>query len=126
MAFVESAVQGIDERLVMKLRLAVEELFLNTVIHGHGGDSDAPVEVTIRVDDDRVGLIYADTAPAYNPFAEVERPDPVASVEERSVGHLGVFLISALAARCHYARAGDRNRITVELRAERAPPPAEL
>jgi hypothetical protein len=28
-----------------------------------------------------------------------------------------VLLITALAERCHYARTGDRNHITVELRA---------
>ncbi len=116
LTFVESAVRGMDERLVTKLRLAIEELFLNTVTHGHGGDTDAPVEVEVHVEDNRVVLVYVDAAPPFDPFAAVEPPDPAASLEARSVGHLGVFLITALAARCNYARTGDRNRITVELR----------
>jgi anti-sigma regulatory factor (Ser/Thr protein kinase) len=115
-AFVEAAVRGMDERLVMRLRLAIEELFLNTVTHGHGGDTDAPVEVTVRLDEDRIVLVYADTAPAFDPFADVQAPDPAAPLEARPVGKLGVFLITALAERCHYTRAGDRNHITVELR----------
>jgi serine/threonine-protein kinase RsbW len=114
-AFVESAIHGLDPRLVMRLRLAVEELFVNTVIHGHGGDSDALVEVTVCLDGGRIVLVYEDAAPAFDPFATVERPDPAASVEARDVGHLGVFLITQLAARCDYARRGDRNRVTVEL-----------
>jgi serine/threonine-protein kinase RsbW len=116
-SFVEAAVRGLDDRLVMKLRLAIEELFLNTVTHGHGGDSDAPVEVTVRIQDDRVVLVYVDTAPPFDPFANVQPPDPTAPLEARPVGQLGVFLITALAERCHYARTGDRNCITVELRA---------
>ena len=115
--FVEAAVRGMDERLIMKLRLAIEELFLNTVTHGHGGDSDAPVEVTVGIDGDRVTLVYVDTAPPFDPFANVQAPDPTASLEARPVGHLGVYLITALAERCHYTRSGDRNHITVELRA---------
>ena len=114
-AFVESAIAGMDARLIMRLRLAVEELFVNTVTHGHGGDSDAPVEVAIRIAGDRVVLDYTDTAPPFDPFARVERPQASAPVEARSVGHLGVFLITQLAERCDYARAGDRNCITVEL-----------
>jgi anti-sigma regulatory factor (Ser/Thr protein kinase) len=114
-AFVESAIAGMDARLVMRLRLAVEELFVNTVTHGHGGDSDAPVEVTIRIAGEQIVLDYVDTAPPFNPFAQVERPDAAAPVEARGVGQLGVFLITQLAGRCDYARAGDRNRITVEL-----------
>jgi serine/threonine-protein kinase RsbW len=114
-AFVESAVIGMDARLVMRLRLAVEELFVNTVTHGHGGDSDATIDVTVRIEGDRVVLTYEDTAPAFNPFAAVERPDPTAPVDARGVGRLGVFLITQIAERYEYARAGDRNYVTVEL-----------
>jgi serine/threonine-protein kinase RsbW len=118
-AFVESAVIGMDTRLIMRLRLAVEELFVNTVTHGHGGDSDATVDVTVRIDGDRVVLTYEDTAPPFDPLAAVERPDPATPVEARRIGRLGVFLITELAERCAYIRAGERNRVTVELQAAR-------
>jgi serine/threonine-protein kinase RsbW len=114
-AFVESAVTGLDARLSMRLRLAVEELFVNTVTHGHGGDSEATVDVAVRIEGERVVLIYEDSAPPFDPFATVERPDPAASVDARGVGRLGVFLITQVAERCEYARAGDRNCVTVEL-----------
>jgi anti-sigma regulatory factor (Ser/Thr protein kinase) len=114
-AFVESAIRGMDARLTMRLRLAVEELFANTVTHGYGADSDAPVDVTVCLDGDRVILVYEDAAPPFDPFARVERPDGTAPVEARAVGHLGVFLITQLAERYRYARTGDRNRVTVEL-----------
>jgi serine/threonine-protein kinase RsbW len=118
-AFVVSAVAGMDERLVMRLRLAVEELFVNTVTHGHGGDSDASVDVTVRVDDDRVVLVYEDAAPPFDPFARVERPDAAATVEARDIGRLGLFLVTQVAAQCRYERIGERNRVTVELPAAR-------
>lgn len=114
-AFVESAVAGMAGSLVLRLRLAVEELFVNTVTHGYGGDSDAPVDVTVCIDGARVVLVYEDSAPAFNPFAIVKRPDAEASVEARDVGRLGLFLITQLAERCRYERAGDRNCVTVEL-----------
>ncbi len=115
-AFVESAIAGAEARLIMRLRLAVEELFVNTVTHGHGGDSDASVVVAVRIAGDRVLLDYTDSAPAFNPFERVEPPDVAAPLEARAVGHLGIFLITELADRCDYARAGDCNCITVELR----------
>ncbi len=113
--FVTSAVAGMDSRLAMRLRLAVEELFVNTVTHGHGGDSDAAVDVTVCVDGDRVVLVYEDDAPRFDPFARVEHPDVAATLEARDVGHLGVFLVTQVAAGCRYERAGDRNCITLEL-----------
>ena len=102
-------------RLIMRLRLAVEELFVNTVTHGHGGDTSHPVDVTVRIEGDRVVLVYEDTAPEFDPFLKVEAPEPSAAVEERPVGHIGVFLITQLAERYVYARVHDRNCITVEL-----------
>ena len=81
-------------RLIMRLQLVVEELFVNTVTYGHGGDPEAPVDVSVCIDADRVTLVYEDNAPAFNPFAKVESLDPAASLETRSVGHLGVFLIT--------------------------------
>jgi serine/threonine-protein kinase RsbW len=113
--FVESCVAGLPPRLIMHLQLVVEELFVNTVRHGHGGDSEAPVDVTLCADGDRVTLVYEDSAPAFDPFATIESPDPTASLETRSAGRLGVFLVTQLAERREYARTGDRNCVTVEL-----------
>jgi serine/threonine-protein kinase RsbW len=115
-AFVEAAAAGLEPALRMRLALAVEELFVNTVTHGHGGGADAPVEVTVTRAGGRLVLTYRDSAPPFDPFAAVAPPDPDASVDARPVGGLGVFLMTALAERCAYARTGDRNCITVELR----------
>ena len=99
----------------MRLRLVVEELFVNTVTHGHGGDSDAPVEITILVAEDRVVLTYEDVAPPFDPFAHVYGPEVGVSLENRTVGRLGVFLVTKFATRYEYVRAGEANRISVEL-----------
>ena len=114
-AFVETAVAGMGARLSMRLRLVVEELFVNTVMHGHGGDSDAPVDISILLAGDRVVLTYVDVAPPFDPFAEVHDPAAESRLEDRRVGGLGVFLVTKFATRYEYARAGEANRVTVEL-----------
>jgi len=114
-AFVEAAVAGMGDRLSMRLRLVVEELFVNTVTHGHGGDSDAPVDITILLAGDRVVLTYVDVAPPFDPFADVLGPAADAGLDERPAGRLGVFLVTKFATRYEYARAGEANRVTVEL-----------
>ncbi|WP_152040528.1 PAS domain-containing sensor histidine kinase [Salinigranum salinum] len=78
-------------RAVPKLSLAVYELLVNAIEHA---DSDAPrVELTVRVDDDRVDLVVADDCP----------PIPVQEIrvlrgerDVRSVYHgsgLGLWLV---------------------------------
>ncbi|MGH2651536.1 MAG: ATP-binding protein, partial [Actinomycetota bacterium] len=42
----------------LRLTLLVEELFTNTVQHGHGGDTDAPVSLSVEVGAGEVALTY--------------------------------------------------------------------
>lgn len=114
-AFVEAAVAGMGDRISMRLRLVVEELFVNTVTHGHGGDCDAPVDITIAVAEDRVVLTYVDVAPPFDPFADVREPEVDVPLLERAVGRLGVFLVTKFATRYEYARTGEANRVVIEL-----------
>ena len=114
-AFLEAAVAGMGDRISMRLRLVVEELFVNTVTHGHGGDSDAPVDITLLIAEDRVVLTYVDVAPPFDPFAEVQEPEIDVALEHRTLGRLGVFLVTKFATRYEYARAGEANRVIVEL-----------
>lgn len=120
--FLESSIAGMPPRVVTHLRLMVEELFVNTVTHGHGGDCEAPVDITVRVDSERITLVYEDSARAFDPFACPQSPDPDASLETRGVGGLGVFLVTELAAHYAYARVDDKNRVTLAVMDERTPP----
>ena len=102
-----------DDRF--RLTLMVEELFVNTVTHGHGGDCDAPVRLALEVEHDCITLHYEDTAPAYNPFADVQAPDETAPVEARPIGGLGVHLIVTMASRVEYSHADGWNQIRVHM-----------
>jgi len=107
------AAAGLERDMCLRLTLLVEELFTNTVVHGHGHDSEAPVWLEFEVASGRVALTYEDTGPAYDPFAKVVAPDAAATIEDRSVGGLGVLLIRAMARQVEYRRVGDRNRISL-------------
>ena len=115
-AFIEeTGAAGVTPDDRFRLTLMVEELFVNTVTHGHGGDCDEPVRLAIEVESPWIRLVYEDTAPPYNPFAEVEAPDDTASVDDRQVGGLGVHLIVAMADRVDYAYADGCNQIRVQM-----------
>jgi len=111
--FGEAAGLGREDR--HKLTLIVEELFTNTVTHGHHGDSDAPVQVTLEVTDAGVELIYEDSAPQYDPVAASRRTDIESTINERRVGGLGVFLTISLTNGAVYRFVEGRNRISLTL-----------
>ena len=91
----------------LRLNLVLEELFVNTVHHGHRGDSDAPIWIVLDAQAQAVQVTYEDTAPPFNPFAY--------RVEMGKVGGLGVLLTRELAAAREYAYLFGRNRIRLSL-----------
>jgi anti-sigma regulatory factor (Ser/Thr protein kinase) len=110
-AFIAEACAAAGVVADLRLTLLVEELFTNTVVHGHQGESEEPVHVGLDVEPGRITLVYEDTAPPHDPFAGVELPDETAEVEDRPVGGLGVLLVAAMARDVEYRRAEGRNRI---------------
>jgi anti-sigma regulatory factor (Ser/Thr protein kinase) len=98
-----------------KLTLIAEELFTNTVRHGHRGDSESPVSVYLESADDGMRMVYEDTAPPYDSLAAASSTDIESTVNNLKVGGLGVALTFALAKTANYAYVGGRNRIVIEL-----------
>src|SRR5258706_5071408 len=86
------AAAGLDRAMCLRVTLLVEELFTNTVVHGHGADSDAPVRLDCEVAPGRLTLVYEDTGPPHDPFAAVASPHPAADGKDRPVGGLGLVL----------------------------------
>jgi serine/threonine-protein kinase RsbW len=102
---------GVSEHHCLRLNLVLEELFTNTVRHGHRGDSDAPVWVTLSATPDSLQLTYEDTAPPFNPYGKPPDTSPDTTLETRSPGGWGVLLTRKLAASREYAYLYGRNRI---------------
>ena len=93
----------------LRLNGVLEELFVNTVTHGYGADTDAPIWITLEPRAPGVQVTYEDTAPAFNPLAY--------RVEMGKVGGLGVLLTRELADTRDYAYVFRRNRIRLSLAA---------
>jgi serine/threonine-protein kinase RsbW len=99
----------------LRLNLVLEELFTNTVRHGHRGDSDAPVWVTLTAGPAALSLTYEDNAPPFNPYGTPPDAPPDTTVKMRKIGGLGVLLTRRLASSREYAYLYGRNRIRLAL-----------
>lgn len=122
--FVEAfcADRGVSESDALRLSLVLEELFTNTVVHGHGGGSDARVRLGLSADALRLELAYEDSAPPFDPldYAAGSQIDPAAGLVDRPIGQLGIPLIVNMAERIGYVREDGCNRIRLALRRQAA------
>jgi anti-sigma regulatory factor (Ser/Thr protein kinase) len=106
---VEVCVQGgVAREARFRLSVLVEELFTNTVRHGHARDTDEPVVLELETAPGRLTVTYEDTAPPHDPFTTPSRP----ASGEGAVGGVGVQLIAGMSTP-EYRYAEGKNRITL-------------
>jgi serine/threonine-protein kinase RsbW len=110
--------QGLAPADMLRLTLIVEELFTNTIVHGHRGESDAPVCIALGASETRMALYFEDNAPPFDPLRYLEatplRLDSPA--DERQVGGLGLPLIAQMAEQFDYAFVDGVNRLYLVLK----------
>jgi len=108
----------VDPGDTLRLTLIVEELFTNTLMHGHGGDHDSPVHIALAVEPARLALDFADRAPPFDPLQYLARlaPQLDESIDERNPGGLGLPLVVQMCESFDYAYADGFNRLALVLR----------
>ncbi len=125
-AFVEGfcARHGVQRDDRLRLTLIVEELFTNTVVHGHGGSADSAIQIELSRHDGDVNVFYEDSAPAYDVLARMATaaPEVAASIDSRVVGGLGVYLVGQLVCAARYAYDDGKNRVWLTMRCGREDP----
>ena len=107
--------EGVARDRCLRLNVVLEELFVNTVRHGHKKDSDAPVWISLAADPAGLRIVYEDTAPPFNPYAWLASGSPDATGALLKPGGLGVLLTRELAATRDYTYLFGRNRIRLSL-----------
>lgn len=108
-----AALAGLDKVLTNRLRLAVDEIVTNSIVHGYNeSGTDGDVLIEARVDQDRLTVVVEDTGPYYDPTQHrmPTSEDLSQPLDTREIGGLGIFLVINNIDEFHYERAGDRNR----------------
>lgn len=90
-----------DEDTKYALRLAVEEVCTNLIVHGYKNRPAGPIEVVAHDACDRVTLVIQDRAPPFDP-KNAPAPDLTSDVEHRRAGGLGWHLVKKMVDEIRY------------------------
>lgn len=105
---------GLDERATYQLRLAVDEIATNIILHGYEEHAlRGEIVVTAECDDRSLVVVLEDTSPAYDPCrrdtarveADFDKP-----LEERQIGGLGIYFAMQAVDEFRYEWKDGRNR----------------
>jgi len=107
---------GLSRGETWPFHVALDEALSNIVHHGLlGREGPAEIEIEIRILGREIEIVIVDDAPPFNPL-EVAEPDTARSLEERSVGGLGIALVRKLMDVVEYERRAGRNRLRLRRR----------
>ena len=104
---------GLDHKSAYRLRLAVDELATNTIVHGYDDVGlSGQLDLWAEIDDKHLTIFLEDCGGPYNP---IEAPPPDAldvPLAERPIGGLGIYLAKLAVDDLRYERLNDRNLVT--------------
>ena len=105
--------QGFTQERMKEIELALEEALVNIFNYAYPDQPTGEVEVRCKMDDNTSFIIeILDTGIPFD-IQSISEPDLDASISERKIGGLGIFLIREMVDKVHYRRDGDSNILTL-------------
>ncbi len=103
---------GLNEMLFMNLKLAIEEVVVNTITYGYPEKKKDFINIRLEYDVNRLKVVITDSGIAFDLTSKKE-PDVSLPLEERPIGGLGTYLVKQLMTEVSYKRDGNRNILTM-------------
>lgn len=104
---------NLDPALVMSLNLALEEAATNVILYAYPKGTTGSVELSADLaEGNRLRFVLSDSGKPFDPTAAPD-PDIAASVLDRPIGGLGIFLVRQIMDEVQYNYAGGHNVLTM-------------
>jgi sigma-B regulation protein RsbU (phosphoserine phosphatase) len=110
---------GLTPKVVHDLNLALEEILTNIISYGYTDNREHEIKVRLSVQPGEVKAEVEDDGQPFNPL-EAPEADTAQSLEERTIGGLGIHLVRKLMDDLEYKRQGDRNLLTIKKKTQKS------
>jgi anti-sigma regulatory factor (Ser/Thr protein kinase) len=106
------AEHGLSSEIEGDLSLALEEILVNVIRHGHPEGGKHDIQVQLSLEQDCVIATVEDDGMPFNPL-EAPEPDLDSPIEIRPIGGLGIHLVRNITDGLEYHRNEGRNRLVM-------------
>jgi len=103
---------GLPQALAMNINLVIEEAVTNIIFYAFTDDKKHQIKITISVNNSMLTIRITDDGIPFDPLL-YQKPDITSTAEERTVGGLGIFLISQMMDEIQYTRDKNQNILTL-------------
>jgi anti-sigma regulatory factor (Ser/Thr protein kinase) len=113
----QARLAGLDQHATYQLRLAVDELATNSIVHGYQEhDLRGELVISAEVDQNSLTIVLEDSAVPYDPLRhDVEQVQDhfEKPLGDRPIGGLGIYFVRQAVGDFRYQRHNGRNRNTL-------------
>ena len=104
--------EGWSPDLVFRVNLALEELGLNIMNHGHD-EGTHEIEIDLTSEADALTIEIKDDGKPFDPLRDAPEPDLDSPVGVRNPGGLGVHFVRTMMDELSYRREQGKNHVTL-------------
>ncbi len=105
----------LPSKVLFNLNLALEEILTNIISYGYDNREEHEIIVRLSLEQGELTAEVEDDGRPFNPL-EAPEPDLNKSLEERSVGGLGIHLVRKLMDELEYRRQEGRNLFMIKIK----------
>ncbi len=104
--------EAISKHTQNKVQIITDEI-LNNIIHYAYDSNKGPISIQIYISFKKsIKLVFMDQGKEYNPLLK-EDPDTSASLEQRAIGGLGIYISKYFSKRMKYKRKKNKNILKI-------------
>ncbi len=115
LSFIEKILEagGFDEKAIRLVTISSEELFTNIASYAYEEEGTGKVEISCELTKEKAVIRLKDWGTPYDPLTH-EDPDITASIEDREIGGLGIFMVKKFMDDVRYERVDGCNVIEIQ------------
>ena len=99
-------------QIAYAVNLSIDEILTNTISYGYDDEAEHRIDLTLRLEGDTLVVVIVDDGRAFDSSMERD-PNLDATLEERALGGLGLFLVQQMMDDVDYRRRDAFNVITL-------------
>lgn len=113
-SFIKQATEaaGLDKKATYQLRLAVDEIATNIIVHGYEETGlTGDLHLSFKINEKTLTIEIVDAATPYNPYDHIlpNQEDLKQPLEQRQIGGLGIYLVLQGVDNFVYERVDNQN-----------------
>ena len=104
--------QGLTPQIAYAVNLSIDEILTNTISYGYDDEEEHRIDLSLSLEGDTLIVVIVDDGRAFDSSLERD-PNIEATLEERALGGLGLFLVQQMMDDVAYQRREEFNIVTL-------------